>query len=64
MREFNDADSIALKYMEGLFKVILNSSPDEAEIKKLITFLNEKDRRRQTNWKKLFPWLEKYDMVQ
>ena len=30
------------------------------EIKKLIFFLDEKDRRRNTNWENLFPWLIKY----
>jgi hypothetical protein len=46
--------------MEGLASYICNGKRDVTEIKKLFTFLNEKDQRRKTNWMELFPWLEKY----
>jgi len=51
---------VALEYMQGIQHEYLHSTADPAEIKKLIVFLNEKDRRRNTNWRELFPWLEKY----
>jgi hypothetical protein len=54
-----DQHKITKKYMEGLVQEIFNNKRDDSEILKLITFLNEKDRRRGTNWKELFPWLEK-----
>jgi sulfatase maturation enzyme AslB (radical SAM superfamily) len=51
---------VALEYMRGIQHEYLHSTADPTEIKKLIVFLNEKDRRRNTNWRELFPWLEKY----
>lgn len=48
----------AKMYMEGIFKVTENSVPDPIEMLKLKTFLDEKDRRRGTNWRQVFPWLE------
>lgn len=50
----------AKEYMEGIAHEYLSSVPNTEEIQKLIIFLNEKDRRRNTNWRELFPWLEKY----
>jgi hypothetical protein len=48
----------AYEYMKGILK---NTKHDSEEIKNLIIFLNEKDRRRNTNWRELFPWLIKYE---
>jgi len=56
-----DAEKIAVEYMHGIFKQILNTEQNTDEIKKLILFLNEKDRRRNTDWRKVFPWLIKYE---
>ena len=50
----------ALEYMKGIQNEYLQSTANALEIKKLIVFLNEKDRRRNTSWRELFPWLEKY----
>jgi hypothetical protein len=47
-------------YMAGIITQIKNSTVDLAEIKSLITYLDEKDCRRGTSWKNVFPWLEKY----
>lgn len=55
-----DEDVAAYNYMSGIFSQMLNSLPDYDEIKKLIIFLNEKDRRRNTDWEVLFPWLTEY----
>jgi hypothetical protein len=47
--------------MQGIAKEYLqNSQIDRTEIKKLYTFLNEIDRRRNTDWQSTFPWLLKY----
>lgn len=51
-------DSQARQYMSGIAGRIKQSSPDKTEIKKLKIFLDEKDRRRKTNWRQTFSWLE------
>ena len=61
MPQQSDEDFQAYNYMFGILQQILNAKKDNNEIKKLITFLNEKDRRRNTNWRELFPWLIKYE---
>jgi hypothetical protein len=54
-------DEIKFEYMQGIAKEYLqNSQIDRTEIKKLYTFLNEIDRRRNTDWQSTFPWLLKY----
>ena len=53
-----DQDKIALNYMQGIANDILKAEINKTEILKLKTFLDEKDRRRGTNWKQIFPWLE------
>ena len=43
-------------YVKGIIAVTAAPKKQE-EILKLYTFLEEKDRRRGTNWKEVFPWL-------
>ena len=50
----------AHQYMKGIFEDCKKHPVNYTEIGKLITYLDEKDRRRETNWHSLFPWLEKY----
>jgi organic radical activating enzyme len=45
--------------MRGLQLEFNTTSRDSTEILKLETFLDEMDRRRNLNWKKTFPWLER-----
>jgi pyruvate-formate lyase-activating enzyme len=52
-------DDINKQYMAGIFKAIQNSNKNPVEMLKLKTFLNEKDQRRGTDWKQVFPWLAK-----
>jgi hypothetical protein len=52
-------DGVSKQYMAGIFASIQNTKKNPAEMLKLKTFLNEKDRRRGTDWKQLFPWLAK-----
>lgn len=51
----------AYEYMKGILNQNKNQSSDLDEIKNLIIFLDEKDRRRNTNWRDVFPWLIKYE---
>jgi organic radical activating enzyme len=56
----NEENKIAYQYMDGIFKQILVDTIDKKQIDNLLIYLEEKDRRRNTNWKKVFPWLVKY----
>lgn len=47
----------AKEYMSGILQQINSSKRNKEQIKNLLLFLNEKDRRRGTNWKNIFPWL-------
>jgi hypothetical protein len=51
----------AKKYMQGIASTNTDAKFNQVETLKLITFLNETDRRRNTNWRELFPWLIKYE---
>ena len=46
--------------MKGIFLDITSLEQNIDEIIKLIVYLDEKDRRRGTQWSTLFPWIEKY----
>jgi len=52
-----DEDRVICNYIEGIGKGISNHKRDWQEIKKMLIYMNEKDRRRGTNWRDLFPWL-------
>ena len=55
---------VSLKdHMQGIFQLAESSDINLVEVKKLLTYLNEKDRRRGTNWKTLFPWLTEYEAL-
>jgi hypothetical protein len=55
-----DTDKITYDYMSGIANSIVQADVDPNEVKKLLTYLDEKDRRRNTNWEVLFPWLMEY----
>lgn len=63
MPKDTNEDKTAIEYMKGIFQQILNAEQNNKEIEKLIVFLNEKDRRRNNNWRELFPWLIKYEAL-
>jgi len=52
-------DDNAKKYMQSIADHINRSEKNLDEMKKLKIFLDEKDRRRGTNWQTTFPWLMK-----
>lgn len=45
-------------YLLGIAKQSASGAPRIAEIQKLYDFLTEIDRRRNTNWVDVFPWLQ------
>lgn len=47
----------AYNHMQGIANHIISNNPHPEKIRDMITYLNEKDRRRGTDWKSLFPWL-------
>ena len=54
----NDEQNTAAKeYMTGILNHVNNSKRNKEQLDNLIIFLDEKDRRRGTSWKTIFPWL-------
>jgi hypothetical protein len=45
------------KYLEGIAQQSASQKPNIPEMTKLFDFLNEMDRRRNTDWTRIFPWL-------
>lgn len=54
-----EQDRSAYNYMEGILSQVANAKQNPEQIKNLAVYLDELDRRRNTNWKEVFPWLEK-----
>jgi hypothetical protein len=48
----------SIEHMEGIQKQIANAPKNIQSINDLKVYLNEIDRRRGTNWRELFPWLD------
>jgi len=59
MPEITLQDRMAKSYMRGIKDATINCDRQPDLIKDLAIFLDEKDRRRNTDWKKIFPWLVK-----
>jgi len=53
----NEQEQQAKKYMEGLWLQIASSDINVKEVENLKIFLDEIDRRRNTNWRELFKWI-------
>lgn len=49
--------SASKKYLQGIAQQSASQGPNVPEIVKLFDFLNEIDRRRNTDWTQVFPWL-------
>ena len=45
-------------YLQGIAKQSAANPVNQFEVQKLKTFLDEMDRRRNTDWRKVFPWLD------
>lgn len=52
-----ERDFISKKYMEGTFRQI-PVDPDIKQIKNLKNFLDQIDKRRNTNWREIYPYLD------
>jgi pyruvate-formate lyase-activating enzyme len=48
----------AIEHMQGIMRQIQAGPRDVSRINDLVVYLTEIDRRRGTNWQKLFPWLD------
>lgn len=53
----NDENINAYNYMQGIAQHVASHDPHPEKIQDMIIYLDEKDRRRGTDWKSLFPWL-------
>ena len=67
LKPTNTPEEIASKnYLKGIAQQSAHRGANEAEIQKLLYFLNEIDHRRGTSWHQTFPWLinefKKYDL--
>jgi hypothetical protein len=58
-----DEDIVIRDYIAGIGKRIANSQIDLQEVKKMLLYMNEKDRRRGTDWRPLFPWLVEFETM-
>ena len=58
-----EEDKSAYQYMDGILTQVLAAEQNLKEITKLLVYLNEKDRRRNTDWRQTFPWLIKYEAL-
>lgn len=47
------------EHLQGIFKRISGSTRDPIRIGQLKTYLTELDRRRGTDWRSVFPWLDR-----
>lgn len=56
----NDENLMAHSYMQGIFNQIPQQG-DTVLTKQMFVYLDEKDRRRGTNWRVTFPWLQELD---
>jgi len=61
MPEDNNLEIINKKYMQGILNVVDSREKNERYIRNFMIWLKEKDRRRNTDYKKLFPWLIEFD---
>jgi hypothetical protein len=53
-----DEDILSKKYMTSILTKIEGTQPDVRRMQDLKTFLDEKDRRRGTEWQQVFPWIQ------
>jgi len=58
MPQSNWQENMAHQYLTGIHQQIQNSCKDSKLIVQLVTHLDELDRRRGSNWRALFPYIE------
>lgn len=58
LKPINTPEEMSSKnYLFGIARQSASKQPNQAEITKLFDYLNEMDRRRNTDWARVFPWL-------
>jgi hypothetical protein len=60
MPRTTNEEETAYQYMDGILTHAITSNFDHDQVRNLIVYLDEKDRRRNTNWELIFPWLIRY----
>jgi hypothetical protein len=60
MPDDTEQNIAAKEYMSGILNHVNSSKMNKEQITNLIIYLNEKDRRRGTDWKIIFPWLSDF----
>lgn len=63
MPNLTEWDKNQKQYMEGIFKHISGSTVNLEDMRNLEEYLNEIDRRRNLDWRKVFPWLEQHFLL-
>ena len=58
MPQDDQDQSNTYRYLQGISQQSAENPVNKREVQKLKTFLDEMDRRRNTDWRKIFPWLE------
>lgn len=61
MKQDTDEERTAYKYMQGLATESSSKELNVSLTRDLFAFLNEIDRRRNENWRTVFPWLEEIE---
>jgi organic radical activating enzyme len=54
----DNTDNKAILYMKGLFDSIQNKEPNFKTVQFFKYYLDQLDKRRNTNWRKVFPYLD------
>jgi len=57
MPELTSEDKQVKLYMNGIRTQLSNTVRDQKKINQLAILLDEIDRRRNLNWREVFPWL-------
>lgn len=59
----SEEDTNAFQHMQGIYQHISSHDLHRDLAQDLYVYLNEKDRRRGTNWRETFPWLGSFEHV-
>jgi len=54
----NDEDKQMQKIMRGVYESLPHDEPNYKNIKKMKNYLDTLDKRRNTNWRKTYPYLD------
>lgn len=60
LKNINFEENITLQLLQGFAAKLSKTIENKQMQKNLIEYLNDIDRRRNLNWREIFPWLEKY----